>query len=147
MKKSNLVFSILYTLGGATLLLVALLTDSVLDSLLFGFAAGAICSGIIMTCKYFYWSSPKNRERYQEKLEAEKIELHDEMKEKLRDKAGRYTCVLGAVVVSISIVAFSVLGKLGLVENSRTIVLYLGGYLVFQIVVSIAIFYHLLKKY
>ncbi|MCH5342672.1 MAG: hypothetical protein J1E64_01445 [Acetatifactor sp.] len=147
MKKSNLIFSILYTLGGAALLFVALLTDSVLDSLLFGFAAGSICSGTVMTCKYFYWSSPKNREKYQEKLEAEKIELHDEMKEKVRDKAGKYTCVLGAIVVSISIVVFSILGKLGLVENSRMIVLYLGGYLLFQIAFSIAIFQYLLKKY
>lgn len=147
MKKSNLIVSVLYTLFGAALLLVTLLTDSVFDSMLFGFAAGAICSGIVMTCKYFYWSSPKNTERYQEKLEAERIELHDEMKEKLRDKAGKYTCVLGAIVISISIIVFSVLGQLGLVDNSRTIVLYLGGYLVFQIVVSIAIFYHLLKKY
>lgn len=147
MKKSNLIFSILYTLGGAALLLVTLLTDSVLDSLLFGFAVAAICSGTVMTCKYFYWSSPKNRERYQEKLAAEKIELHDELKEKLRDKAGKYTCVLGAIVVSISIVVFSILGKLGLVENSRMIVLYLGGYLLFQIAVSIAIFQYLLKRY
>ena len=147
MKKSNLIFSILYTLGGAALLLVTVLTDSVLDSLLFGFAVAAICSGIVMTCKYFYWSSPKNQERYLEKLAAEKIELHDEMKEKLRDKAGKYTCVLGAIVVTISIVVFSILGKLELVENSRMIVLYLGGYLLFQIAASIAIFQYLLKKY
>ena len=60
MKKGNLLEGILFVLTGIILLGVALLTDSVLDSLLIGFAAGAICSGTVMTCKYFYWSTPKN---------------------------------------------------------------------------------------
>lgn len=74
MKKDNLLEGILFILG------VALLTDSVLDSLLIGFAAGAICSGTVMTCKYFYWNTSKNKERYLEKIENEKIELYDELK-------------------------------------------------------------------
>ena len=51
MKKSNLLEGILFILGGIILLGVELLTDSVLDRLLIGFAAGAICSGTVMTCK------------------------------------------------------------------------------------------------
>lgn len=39
MKKSNLLVSIIFMLGGAVLLCAALLTDSILDSLLIGFAA------------------------------------------------------------------------------------------------------------
>lgn len=80
MKKDNLLEGILFILGGMILLGVALLTDSVLDSLLIGFAAGAICSGTVMTCKYFYWNTSKNKERYLEKIENEKIELYDELK-------------------------------------------------------------------
>ncbi|HJA92956.1 MAG TPA: hypothetical protein H9717_07540 [Candidatus Eisenbergiella merdipullorum] len=147
MKKSNLLEGILFILGGIILLYVALLTDTVLDSLLIGFAAGAISSGIVMTCKYFYWSTPKNKERYQEKIENEKIELHDELKTKLRDRSGRYAYTIGLMTVSISIAIFSILGSLEIIDNSRLIVLYLGGYLVFQIVIGIVIFNQLLKKY
>lgn len=147
MKKGNLLEGILFVLGGIILLCAALLTDTVLDSLLIGFSAGAISSGIVMTYKYFYWSTPKNKERYQEKIANEKIELHDELKTKLRDKSGRYAYAIGLMTVSISIVIFSILGKLEIIDDSRLIVLYLGGYLVFQIVIGIVIFNQLLKKY
>ena len=46
MKKGNLLEGILFVLTGIILLGVALLTDSVLDSLLIGFAAATISSGI-----------------------------------------------------------------------------------------------------
>lgn len=145
MKKGNLLEGILFVLTGIILLGVALLTDSVLDGLLIGFAAATIFPGIFMTCKYFYWSTPKNKERYQEKIKNEKIELHDESK--LRDKSGRYAYAIGLMTVSISIIIFSILGKLEVIDNSRLIVLYLGSYLIFQIVIGIVIFKQLLKKY
>ena len=147
MKKGNLLEGILFVLAGIILLGVALLTDSVLDSLLIGFAAATISPGIVMICKYFYWSTSKNKERYQEKIENEKIEFHDELKSKLRDKSGRYAYAIGLVTVSISIIIFSILGQLGIIDKSRVIVLYLGGYLIFQIVIGIVIFKQLLKKY
>lgn len=147
MKKGILIEGILFVFGGAVLLCIELLTDSVLDSLLIGFAAGGICSGIVMICKYFYWNSPKNKERYQEKIANEKIELHDELKSKLRDKSGRYSYTIGIMTVSASIVIFSILGQLEIINNARMIVLYLSGYLVFQIIIGIVIFRHLLKKY
>ena len=90
---------------------------------------------------------PKHRERYQEKIANEKIELHDELKTKLRDKSGRYAYVTGLLAVSVSMVIFSILGQLGIINSSRLIVLYLGGYLLFQIVIGIVIFNQLLKKY
>lgn len=147
MKKSNLLEGIMFILGGTILLCVALLTDSVLDSLLIALAVGAICSGIVMTCRYFYWIAPKNRERYQEKIANEKIELHDELKTKLRDRSGRYAYAIGLMTVSVSMIIFSILGELEIIDNSRLIVLYLGGYLVFQIAIGIIIFKQLLKKY
>lgn len=74
---------------------IALLTTSNLDRIRIGFGAGGISSGIVMTCKYFYWNTPKNKRRYQEKIENEKIELQDELKVKLRDKSGRYAYIIG----------------------------------------------------
>ena len=69
------------------------------------------------------------------------------MKSKLRDKSGRYAYAIGLMTVSISIIIFSLLGQLEIIDNSRLIVLYLSGYLVFQIVIGIVIFKQLLKKY
>ena len=123
------------------------MTDTVLDSLLIGFASGAVGAGTVSICRYFYWKMPANVGKYQEKLTEEKIELHDELKVKLRDKSGRYAYVLGLAVVSASLVVFSLLGKLGIVGESRMIVLYLGGYLVFQMAAGSVIYRHMLKKY
>lgn len=147
MKKSYLIESVVFLVGGVVLMIVALLTDSVLDSLLFGFASGAICVGIADICRYFYWSAPKNVERYRERLANEKIEMHDELKVKLRDRSGRYAYVLGLVIISVSMMVFSILGKLEIVSDSRILVLYLGGYLVFQIAAGSAIYRRLLRKY
>lgn len=110
MKKDNLLEGILFILGGMILLGVALLTDSVLDSLLIGFAAGAICSGTVMTCKYFYWNTSKNKERYQEKIENEKIELYDELKSNFNPRKSRPIFkdgFLRNVIVSIFFLVFS----------------------------------------
>ena len=85
MKKSNLITGILYVLFGVVCLIVALLIETKLEGILWGFAGAGIFPGIMMMCKYFYWSSPKNKERYEERLENERIELHDELKTKIRD--------------------------------------------------------------
>lgn len=147
MKKSYLIEGLVFLLGGLILLGVALFADTALDSLLFGFASGAVCAGWVSICRYFYWKAPANAGKYQEKLAQEKIELQDELKVKLRDRSGRYAYVLGLVVISASMAVFSILGKLEIVGGSRVIVLYLGGYLVFQIVAGNMIYRHLLKKY
>lgn len=147
MKKGNLLTGIFYVLFGAACLTAALLMETKLGGILWGFAGAGILPGIMMICKYFYWSSPKNRARYEERLENERIEQHDELKTKIRDKAGRYTYSLGLMVVSFSILVFGVLGKLGIVESARMIVLYLGGYLLFQVIAGMIIFNKLMKKY
>ena len=85
MKKSNLITGILYVLFGVACLIVALLIETKLEGILWGFAGAGIFPGIMMICKYFYWSSPKNKERYEERLENERIEQHDELKTKIRD--------------------------------------------------------------
>lgn len=147
MKKNNLLEGIAFVLGGFIILCIALLTASRIDSILIGLGAGGISSGIVMICKYFYWNTPENKERYEKKIENEKIELHDELKIKLRDKSGRYAYIIGILTITFSVFVFSILGKLEIIENSRLIVLYLSGYLFFQIVIGIVIFNQLLKKY
>lgn len=147
MKKSNLLTGFIYLIVGTIFLVTALLTDSKLDGLLFGFAGAGIVPGLMLIWKYYYWKKPGNKERYAEKLENERIQQHDELNVKLKDKAGRYAYLLGLLTVSFSMVVFSILGALEIIGNSHLIVLYLGGYLIFQIVIGILIFNHLLKKY
>lgn len=122
-------------------------TESKLDGLFFGIAGAGIVSGVAMVFRYLYWSLPKNKEQYQQSLENENIEQHDELKEKIRDKSGRYAYVLGLITISISMLVFSALGSLKIINNSIVIILYLGGYSLFQIIAGISIFNHLLKKY
>lgn len=146
MKKHNLIIGVGYIILGIILIAVSMRIDNRLSSLLFGFSGGCIGPGIMMIYKYFYWNAPKNRQKYQEKLEHESIELHDELKVKLRDKSGRYTYLLGLVILCVSIVIFAILGQLNIVDAHITI-LFLYGYLIFQIIAGILIFKHLLKKY
>ena len=147
MKKSNLITGIAFVIVGCVLLVIALLTETRLDGVLFGMGGSCIGPGLMMICKYFYWSSDRNKERYKEKLELEFIEQHDELKERIRDKAGRYAFWLSVLVTSGALWIFSILGVLGVIENQRVFILYLSIYLVFQIVAFIAIFNRIMKKY
>ena len=147
MKKGNLITGILYVLFGVVCVIVALLVETKLEGILWGFAGAGIFPGLMMIFKYFYWSSPKNRVRYEERLENERIEIHDELKTKVRNEAGRYTYSLSILVICFSILAFGILGALEIIDNTRMIVLYLSGYLLFQIIAGIVIFNKLMKKY
>lgn len=146
MKKSNLAVGIVYVLIGMGCLLAALLTNTKLDSLLCGFAGAGIGPGCFMIYKYFYWTSPKHEKEYQDHLQQEQIELHDELKEKLRDKSGRYAYILGLIMIAISIPLFWVLDQLQLIESFH-LILFLSLYLIVQYVAGVVIFRHLLKKY
>lgn len=146
MKKTQLISGIIYTLLGLALLLAAIFTNTEIG-MLYGLGGALTGPGLVMMGKYFYWSRPKNRQRYEERLENERIEMNDELKQKLRDRSGRYAYVLGIVTVSLSIFIIGILEDLGLIGDSRPMVLYLAAYLIFQVVAGIVIFNRLLKKY
>lgn len=146
MKKSNLWTGLAYAAVGVGFLLLAAL--GVWDSsLAYGLGGGALGGGIVMVWKYVYWSAPKRAGEYQERMEDESIQIHDELLERLRDRSGRYAYLLGLGVLCVSILVFGVLEELGAVENVRLLVLYLFAYLVFQWVVGIVIFWRLKKRY
>lgn len=146
MKKTQLISGIIYTLLGLALLLAAIFTNTEIG-MLYGLGGALTGPGLLMIGRYFYWSRPKNRQRYEERLENERIEMNDELKQKLRDRSGRHAYVLGMVTVSLSIFVIGVLDSLGLIGNSLPLVCYLSAYLIFQIIAGIVIFNRLLKKY
>lgn len=147
MKKSNFTTGLASLLVGIICLAFALLFESKLTSLLSGLAGAGISSGIVILWKYYYWTKPENKSKYKEKIENENIELHDERKEMLRNKSGRYAYTLGLIVLAISITIFSILGSLEIINDTRLIVLYLGGLLVFQYIIGIVIYRRLSKRY
>lgn len=147
MKKSNWLCGIAYVVAGIIFLLIGIFTDTKLDSLMFGFAGAGIIPGMVMIYKYFYWNSPNNVERYKEKLEAENIELHDELKDKVRGMTARYVYAFGLCVISASIVVFAILDMLEILENGKIFVFYLCAYMMFQIISGHIIFKHIFKKY
>jgi len=147
MKKNMFMTGFVYLLIGIVFLLCGVVWDTKLNSLFWGFAGAGIIPGLTMIYKYFYWTRPQNSTKYKEKMEEEKINLYDERKEKFRNQSGRYAYILGLITVCISIIVFSVLYYLDIIQNARLLIIYLGAYAIFQYTVGILIFMYLNKKY
>jgi len=147
MKKSNLVSGIAYVVFGAACLLAALCLETKLEGILWGVAGAGIVPGIAMIVQYFYWCAPENKARYEKLLDEQQIEMCDELKNKVRNQAGRYAYVAGLMIICVSMLVFSILGALGIVENTRVFVLYLFAYLMVQYILGIVFFNRLMKKY
>jgi len=147
MKNSRLITGLLSVLLGIACLSGALLSETKLEGILWGFAGAGIVPGVILVCQYFYWASPQNKDRYAQRLENEQIEMHDELKTQVRDKAGRHAYVLGIFTTCLAMIVFAVLGALEVVDHTRIILLYLFGYLLLQEFAGIFFFNRLMKKY
>lgn len=147
MKKRNLLYSILYMIWGIVNLIAALFTETKLDGIFFGMAGAGIVPGLMMLYRYFYWKSPKHSQQYLERMENERIERNDELKEKVRGLAARYAYTLGILVTCFAMLAFTVLGSLDVSVDYRVLVLYLGCFLAFQGISGVVIFNCLMKKY
>lgn len=147
MKKSLLITGIIYIIAGLGFLILAMRTATRLDGIFCGLAGAGICPGLMMIYKYFYWNKPENQQRYQEKLENERIELQDELKTSLRDKAGRVTYLIGTLAISFAMIVFSVLGQLEIITDYKLIILFLAGFMIFQFMVFILTFRQLMKQF
>lgn len=147
MNKYNLYTGFTYLLIGLLFGMIAGFSNTRLESLLWGFASAGVAGGSLGLWKYFYWTRPKNKIRYQERLESDAIEIRDERKEKFRNQSGRYAYILGLVTIFISIIIFSILESMEINLHSKIFILYLYGYFVFQYIAGLIIFRHLNKKY
>lgn len=147
MQKSNLINGIISTIVGLISLILISFIETKIDGLLFTFSLTFTISGIIIVGRYLYWSRPSKINEYEERLDKEQINLHDERKEKLRNISGRYAYLIGLAIISISIITFSVIDKFDIISNARLIVLYLYAYLIFQYIIGIIIFRYLSRKY
>lgn len=146
MKKNNLYIGLLYMALGAVCLVFALSTENSLGSLLFGFSGAGLIGGLSLIWRYFYWSSPKRRDVYEARLEEDQINLKDEFKESLRNRSGRIAYLITLLVITLSMVVFSVIGSLGVLDT-KLLVLYLSILWIFMYGIGIIVYRILMKKY
>lgn len=148
MKKSELYTGACYVLAGLACLaaVIFLPVPEGLRGLLSGLAGGGVAPGLMMIGKYFYWTRPKNAPRYQARLEAEAIELKDELKEAVRNKAGCLAYRVGILILCLSVLIFAILDGLEVLDGF-VISLYLFGYLVLQVILGGWFYRRLMKRY
>lgn len=145
MKRSNIIYGLTYIILSGISLYIAIIFDAnKMSGVFYGLTGALGVGGIISIAQYFYWK--RHNEKYEEKLEIERIEQQDELKQKLRDKSGRYAYLIGMSITALSIMAYSLLGVLNIMDTEY-IVIYLSIYLISQLFIGKIVFNHLLRKY
>lgn len=147
MKRSNFWSGLAFLLLGIGFLALEYFWPTPLGSLMWGFGGGCIGCGVATLAKYWKWSRPTNTAVYQEKLEQEQIELKDERKAMLRNRAGHSAYGLFMILCPLSIIVFSILGKFGLIENPRVIILFLAAFWLLEYAAGIFFYRRLSAKY
>lgn len=147
MKNTNLFFGILALLAGVAALAAAFIFQGNMIGICFGIGGAGCALGLGNIISYFYWSSEKNKKRYEEILETKSIEINDELNSRIGDKAGKITgSIVFAAVCAIAIL-LEILEGLGLVTGSYLTVTVLCGLLVFQIIIYMVVFSAIRKKF
>ncbi len=146
MKKNTLYIGIAFVLVGLGLLCSIRFADERLQGLLWGFTGATLLPGIGRILQYFYWMRPEKQGEYARRIEQEKIYQQDERNVMLKDRAARYVFLMNIYVISFSLILFSVLGNLEILEGTRTLVLYLGAFQLVNVVSWAVIYSHLIKK-
>ncbi|OUQ28416.1 hypothetical protein B5E77_03795 [Lachnoclostridium sp. An131] len=109
MKKKDKIFWAVYIMAGMVIMVVGLKLDiEYYSTLLFAVGFSFVSNGLVRIVGNWYHMRPENREKYQEKLHQQQINLKDERKMQLRWRAG-YTawaatmalCFVGAFVMSL----------------------------------------------
>ena len=145
MKRSNIIYGLTcIILSGISLYIAIIFDANKMSGVFYGLTGALGVGGIVSIAQYFYWK--RHNEKYEEKLEIERIEQQDELKQKLRDKSGRYAYLFGMFITALSIMAYSLLGVLNIMDTEY-IVTYLSIYLISQLFIGIIVFHHLLRKY
>lgn len=137
MKKSTLYIGLCYLAVGICAILFGLFGPSIEnDEIIGAIAGGGIGPGLYMIYKYFYWSKPENKPKYEEKLKKEQIILKDERKIMLREKSARITYIILFFLLAILIPVFTIMNVNRIVIITLSIIwvfIYVCGIVIFRI--------------
>jgi disulfide bond formation protein DsbB len=148
MKKSSLLFGIIALLIGIAALMAAInQTDNNINGILFGLAGSGIGLGIGTIINFIYWSSGKNKKRYEEILERKNIEVYDELNEKIRAKAGRITNSIGLAIIITLILTLTLFEALGFMTGGYVTVVILSFYMLVNFIVYVVVFNSVRKEF
>ena len=109
MQKKDKVFWMIYILAGIVIMIIGInLKAEYYSTLLFAVGFAFVSNGIVRVVGNWYHMRPENREKYQEKLHQQQINIKDERKIQLRHHAGYIAwaatmvlCFVGAFVMSL----------------------------------------------
>ena len=148
MKKTTLSFGIIILIIGIAALMAAInQTDNNIGGILFGLAGCGIGLGIGNIFSFIYWSSGKNKKRYEELLEKKNIEANDELNQKIRDKAGRITSTIELAIIISLIIVLTLFEALGYMTTGYVTVVILSFYLLLRFIIYVAVFNSVRKEY
>ena len=148
MKKSTLLSGIIALVIGIAALMAAIhQTDNNISGILFGLTGCGLGLGIGTIINYTYWSTGKNRKRYEELLERKNIEVNDELNQKIRDKAGRITESIGLAIIISLIITLTLFEALGFMASGYLTVVILSFYLLIRLVIYPVVFNSVRKEY
>ncbi|WP_421743894.1 hypothetical protein [Clostridioides difficile] len=146
MKKNMLYLGIVYFICGILLVLLATFTEFSFEAFIWGLSGAALGPGICMILQYMYWSKPERAVDYEEKTKNQRIEMNDERRVMLRDKAGRITNQIMSYVLVILIFIVSILSVFSVMVISKWVLVVLGLLILFQFICSVVVYNKLDKK-
>lgn len=92
MKKSDkIILGIYIVIGIAMIIIGAVMNVDYYSSMIFAMGVGIATSSCIQFLRYYHNTRPGNVDAYQKKLKEQQIELRDERKVQLRNRAGYLT--------------------------------------------------------
>ncbi|HBF6469566.1 TPA: hypothetical protein ACP6IR_000394 [Clostridioides difficile] len=146
MKKNMLYLGIVYFICGILLVLLATFTEFSFEAFIWGLSGAALGPGICMILQYMYWSKPERAVDYEEKIKNQRIEMNDERRVMLRDKAGRITNQIMSYVLVILIFIVSILSVFSVMVISKWVLVVLGLLILFQFICSVVVYNKLDKS-
>lgn len=146
MKKNMLYVGIIYFICGILLVLLATFTEFSFEAFIWGLSGAVLGPGVCMILQYMYWSKPERAVDYEEKIKNQRIEMNDERRIMLRDKAGRITNQIMSYALVAIIFVVSVLTVFSVMVISRWVLIGLGLLLLFQFICGVVVYNKLDKK-
>lgn len=89
MKKSDKIILGIYIVMGIAMIIIGVVMNvDYYSSIIFGMGVGLSTNSCVQVLRYYHNTRPENMEAYQKKLKEQQIELMDERKVQLRNRAG-----------------------------------------------------------